>query len=264
MSRKEQLLQVGIPVVMLFGSAGCVLVCLSDPFNTRYFAWLADELIPREPVPSWSWTWLRLLLASLSLVHYCVIATMVVSVLLLVPICFIIYTHKTALWLKYIRDMPPCPVSSEVVLNSYRRMQVLHSLWLSLIRPQLLPLGMLVTYVFSIQFNFMFIVHNKNTPLPSAILYVEGALCGLMLLVCAGQLAASIHIFSGQVNRRWSKYAKETGNEYLEARLRGCAPLSMEVGPFFKMTKTTAYKMVLFLVLNTFKAVLMFREKKRG
>ena len=185
------------------------------------------------------------------------------NTLLLIPMGFVVYAYKLSLWLGHLRDTPADEVSLRRLLRSYHQIQVLHSICRNLVCPLLLPFGIFAIYCLGILFNVLLLVHHASVPIPFLFMYSFGAQVCAGVLVELGSSAASIHINSGQVVRRWTQHAKMLGNKCLTAHVRACARVGMNVGPFFVLKKSTQYNMILFLVLNTFKAAQIGRASCR-
>src|SRR5271155_3041777 len=94
-----------------------------------------------------------------------------------------------------------------------------------LLSPFFLPFGLLGVYLL----GFVLIVHRPRLPPIFVPPYAIGSFICAGVLVYGGQYAARVHIVSGQLVRRWGRYARETGDMELGAWLRACAPLRVEI-----------------------------------
>ena len=242
---------IAVPPIIL-------LVLLSDPFNTRYPAWLVRG-VEVESVGE-----LAALMSCQTVLYaiYILPTITVIGCLIFLTTGSVLYFHKVAVWLRVLKQVSGEKESREGAIRVYKKLQVLHGAVSCLIRSFLVPFGLWSTYVCCIQVNFMLITRRTLMPTPVVFINILVTLIGSEFIVQSGQTTATVHILSGQLLRGWRQAARQNRDPYLKTLVRACPQLSVAVGSFFILKKSTTYKMVLFLVLHTFKAVLMFRGWK--
>jgi hypothetical protein len=149
-----------------------------------------------------------------------------------------------------------------MLLCWYQKIRIMHCIVGSLVCPQLLPFSVFAAYILGILFNVLLIVYYDRIMIPLLVMctFAEMGCVGLILEL--GSSGATMHIVSGQVVSRWIHHARVLGNVELVARVRACAPVEINVGSFFVQRKSTRYNLVLFLLLNSLKAIMAFSKQK--
>ena len=222
--RKAHLLQLVLVTALLLTPAALLTTYFNDPFSARY------------PLNI-----LRLLLAGGSMSDC--------AQMLLVGLGA----------LCHLRDTPPTQETCASNVRFFGQLRVLHGVFRRLLCPLLLPFCMLTVYALVILLTVIVVLHHARLPGPFILLAASADIVNLGLIAELGSSAAVVHVFSAQLVRRWRAAARDAGDEPGHRMwLRACAPLSLSVGPFFTITKTTTYKMVSFAVQKSLKAVLTF------
>ena len=171
--------------------------------------------------------------------------------------------------------------------HAYRCLQLQNQHYMSLIRPLISPFFIFLVFSVGIMANYVSIIHHDQIPVFVLFLWLNASFGAIVLIFIAIPILASIHTNSLTFVKRWTRHvhgmtqaagaqlltpegrlnwtntATALGKDYNLAFLASCPPLKQHVGIFFYIKKSTTYKMVLFLILHTMKALLMFGRKRR-
>ena len=84
----------------------------------------------------------------------------------------------------------------------------------SILKHPLLPLGVLSTYAFTIQLNFMVIARRRVLPTVFALGDVLAAVFGMKFCVQLGQKDAAMQIRSSQLFGAWKRATRQNRDQY--------------------------------------------------
>lgn len=126
----------------------------------------------------------------------------------------------------------------------------------------------LVSVTLGIACNYICITLFREIPYYIFALYLFLSIIFLVILLLVIPTAANFYVKSLTFNRQWKNYIKvkyvmrPLEKKYLLAYLKGCSPVKIKIGQFFFFKASTTYKCVLFMLLYTMKAVIIFGKKK--
>lgn len=133
----------------------------------------------------------------------------------------------------------------------------------------LFPFGIFMIVWIGVTCNYICITHFNEIPIYFFAVYVTVSIMITIVILLVIPAAANFFIKSQAFLRQWRNYIKVNyadkpeEKKYLLASLKCCYPVKVPVGPFFVLKGSTTWKFVLFLLLHTMKAVIMFGKKKK-